>query len=569
MADSFRTPHICSIQLAAVQLFHGRYIVECVIPSGVTGLNMKIGGIIQHQQGLPVLGAGLGTFSIERQRKFLIGVPVNIHAHRHSFIGHLHKVGVRFRLVQLCRFKHWHKLIQPLHKLGCFLGGFIRFVLVHDILEPFAYTAGISASECGSQFMQCVLTAICIVTVLIRVIIESELVDVCCQLLDRVPLRLRGGSQVNAALLADFLVVALDVVNQLAGSLVDSLQTGPQLLQLLVLRPGSDVAKTVLAGLDAEILTDRIGNALGLYFLGVAVLGGLFHRRQIFLHLQPPLKPILVHKAPAFLGGGLFRLCLGGEVQTEVMLGAALAHHHDLPGRFRFILFGVVELTVRGLMDSGGNGLHLAHAFPDGDPLLLRGEIAVHVLGHRLKLDGNRSRAAQSFHESLIVRHRPGQAGGQLWQGLSVRLAHIEHLHRTEHGDFNFFFLHDRLAIRVQDGCMSIRVALHFLDLLFVGRGGNDGDTMLTLFHMALKLVFPLVEPGHQGSVRALHIDKHGVVDRISVELGHDGQIAHILLALKQLLDTLFNARRDLLQPFPVGGLISHEFHSPFQIGNF
>src|SRR5699024_4349002 len=77
-----------------------------------------------------------------------------------------------------------------------------------------------------------------------------------------------------------------------------------------------------------------------------------------------------------------------------------LAHHHDLPGRLRFVLFGVVELTVRGLMDSGGNSLHLAHAFPDGDPLLVRGEIAVHVLGHRLKLDGNRSRAAQSFHES-------------------------------------------------------------------------------------------------------------------------------------------------------------------------
>ena len=417
--------------------------------------------------------------------------------------------------------------------------------------------------------MQCVLTAICIVPILIRVIIESELVDVCCQLLNRVPLRLRGGSQVNAALLADFLVVALDVVNQLAGSLVDGLQTGPQLLQLLVLRPGSDVAKTVLAGLDAEILANRIRNALGLHFLGVAVFGSLFHRRQIFLHFQPPLKPILVHKAPAFLGGGLFRLRFGGKVQAIIVLDTALAHHYDLPSRLRFVLFGVVELTVRGLMDSGGNSLHLAHAFPNGDPLLVRGKIAVHVLGHRLKFDGDRGGAAQSLHEHLIMRHRPGQAGGQLRQGFSVRLAHIEHLDRAEHGDFDFLFLHDGLAIRVQDGCMGIRVTLHFLDFLFVGRGGDDGDTMLALFHMALKLVFPLVEPGHQGGVRALHIDEHGVVDRISVELGHDGQIAHILLALKQLLDTLFNARRDLLQPFPVGGLISHEFHSPFQIGNF
>ena len=94
---------------------------------------------------------------------------------------------------------------------------------------------------------------------------------------------------------------------------------------------------------------------------------------------------------------------------------------------------------------------------------------------------------------------------------------------------------------------MGIRVTLHFLDFLFVGRGGDDGDTMLALFHMALKLVFPLVEPGHQGGVRALHIDEHGVVDGVAVELGHDGQIAHILLALKQFLDTLFNARCDLL----------------------
>lgn len=178
-----------------------------------------------------------------------------------------------------------------------------------------------------------------------------------------------GGSQVNAAILTDFLVVALDVVNQLTGSLVDGLQAGPQLLQLLALGPGSDVAEAVFPGLDTKILTDRIGDALGLYFLGVAVLGGLFHRRQIFLHFQPPLKPILVHKAPAFLGGGLFRLCFGGEVQTEVMLAAALAHHYDLPGRLRLVLFGVVELAVRGLMDGSGNGLHLAHAFPDGDAL--------------------------------------------------------------------------------------------------------------------------------------------------------------------------------------------------------
>ena len=167
------------------------------------------------------------------------------------------------------------------------------------------------------------------------------------------------------------------------------------------------------------------------------------------------------------------------------------------------------------------------------------------------------------------MRHRPGQAGGQLRQRLSVRLRNIKHLHRAEHGDFDFLFLHDGLAICVQNRSLGIRVALHFLDLLFVGRRGNDRDAMLTLFHMALKLVFPLIESSHQGGVRALHIDEHGVVDGVAVELGHDGQVAHILFTLEQLLDTLFNACRDFLQPLPVGGLISHEFHSPFQIGDF
>ena len=226
-------------------------------------------------------------------------------------------------------------------------------------------------------------------------------------------LRLQVCGQVNAALLADFFVVALNVGDQLTGSLVDGLQAGPQLLQLLVLGPGSDVAKAVFTGLDAEILADRIGNALGLHFLGVAVLSGLFHRRQIFLHLQPPLKPILVHKAPAHFGSKLFCLDLSCKSRLKISYCASTAIHDNFPGLLDFIFFRVVELAVCGLMDSGGNSLHLAHAFPDGDPLLLGGKVAVHVASHRLKLDGDRGRAAQSFHERLIMWHRPGQAGGR------------------------------------------------------------------------------------------------------------------------------------------------------------
>ena len=48
------------------------------------------------------------------------------------------------------------------------------------------------------------------------------------------------------------------------------------------------------------------------------------------------------------------------------------------------------------------------------------------------------------------------------------------------------------------------------------------------------------------------------------MEAGHHGQVTAVFVALEQFIDTLFNARRDFLQPFPVGGFVSHVVHSPF-----
>ena len=45
----------------------------------------------------------------------------------------------------------------------------------------------------------------------------------------------RLGGQVNAALLTNFLVVPVNIGNQLTGGLIDNLQAGPQLLQFLAL----------------------------------------------------------------------------------------------------------------------------------------------------------------------------------------------------------------------------------------------------------------------------------------------------------------------------------------------
>ena len=216
----------------------------------------------------------------------------------------------------------------------------------------------------SSQLPQSLLPVIHAITVFIGVVIKGELIDVGGQLLNGVTFRLWRSGQVYAAFLADFPVMALDVGNQLTGSLIDGFQTGPQFRQLLAMAPAGDIPEAVFSSLDTEILADRIGNALGLHFLGVAVF--LFGR---------------------FLVTG--------------------------PGRFFLGFVVVMQLAVGGLMDDGGNGLYFAHSFTDGDTLLIGRKIAVHLGGHRFKLNGDRGRTPHRFQKRFIVRHSPGQRGSQ------------------------------------------------------------------------------------------------------------------------------------------------------------
>ena len=60
--SSFGTAQVGGIQLAAVQLPHGFFVVERVVPPGITGLDVQIRGIVQHQKRLTELGAGLRAF---------------------------------------------------------------------------------------------------------------------------------------------------------------------------------------------------------------------------------------------------------------------------------------------------------------------------------------------------------------------------------------------------------------------------------------------------------------------------------------------------------------------------
>ena len=172
------------------------------------------------------------------------------------------------------------------------------------------------------------------------------------------------------------------------------------------------------------------------------------------------------------------------------------------------------------LMDGGAYGLHLAHTFTDGDTLLFFAEIAVHTL-HFFKSHRHRAGPAQGLYEYLVMLHIPVEFGGELRKGLALGLADIKHRHGTEHGDFHFLFLHDRLALPVQHWQPGVRVQLHFLDFLLEGRGGDDFDALLTLLDMPLKLIFPFVKARHAGGSRHLHVNQHLIVHRIGVKAGH------------------------------------------------
>ena len=80
---------------------------------------------------------------------------------------------------------------------------------------------------------------------------------------------------------------------------------------------------------------------------------------------------------------------------------------------------------------------------------------------------------------------------------------------------------------------------------------------------MAAKLIAPLVETGHLSGIRFLHMNEHYVVDGVMMEPGHDAEVLHILVALKQVFDALLNALGDFPQSLSVALLlICHDLHS-------
>ena len=320
----------------------------------------------------------------------------------------------------------------------------------------------------------------------------------------------------DAALLADLGKILVNTGDQRVCGLGDGFQAVPQLREGAVLAPCGDIAEAVLAGFDAVILAHGIGNALGLDLFCILVLR---------------------------LGSRA--VCPGSGLRLRPLT--------------------VMQERMAHFVNGGAYGLDLAHAGTHDDLLLTVAEIPVQGFPEGLDFKGDRRRAAQRLHKCFKVLHIPGQVRGKVREGLALGLRHVKHLHRLKHGDFNDFFLNNGISVRVQHGEVGVRVHLFLFDSFFERRGRDDRNAGFALFHMASKLVFPLVKARDHGGVGHLHVNEDRVVDGVIVEPGHGTQVFGISLALKQLLYAVLNTGDDLFHSVPIADCrIWHDGCSPF-----
>ena len=59
---------------------------------------------------------------------------------------------------------------------------------------------------------------------------------------------------------------------------------------------------------------------------------------------------------------------------------------------------------------------------------------------------------------------------------------------------------------------------------------GNNLDAFFDFHYILFKLVSPLVEASHQSGVGLLHIDEHGIVYTVLVEVAHLAEILSVFV---------------------------------------
>ena len=283
--------------------------------------------------------------------------------------------------------------------------------------------------------------------------------------------------------------VAVDGGNQLMGCGPDGFKGRPQLFQVFAGTPTGHIPKGIVRRVQPVVLADGIGHALGLHLAGAAV------------------GPV-----------GLF-----GHGGLRV---------------------NGVELGMGNLMDGRFQGLQLTHVLLNGDPLVNQVVVAMRTTGDVLKGHRDGGSLFQRLEEVLVLLHIPGQlVHTDRGQRFALGLAHVKDRHNLERRNLDFFFLGDGVAVLVYDRLALFVQLRHFLFHL-VGGGGQNLDTFLAPLHIAVKIVPPLVVARHK--LAALHGDQQRIVETVTVELRHRGEIGFVAFTLEKLLYAGFQPVSDL-----------------------
>ena len=229
-----------------------------------------------------------------------------------------------------------------------------------------------------------------------------------------------------------------------------------------------------------------------------------------------------------------------------------------------------VELLMRHLMDHSLDGLNLAHAFLQRDPLLHCVVVALGTGGDLFKANRDRAGPFQRLKEHLVVRDIAGQLiYANRRKRFSIRLTDIEDVHYFESRDHDLFQFLGSAAVRIQDSLAGDGIKPVHLQLFLIRRRGEDSDPGLALLDLSAEILLPGSVSGNQSGVRLLHGDQNCVVQGVVMELGKRLQIILECFTFKECLDSGLQLICDFLYLIElrrigfIWFLFRHEF-SPF-----
>ena len=161
-----------------------------------------------------------------------------------------------------------------------------------------------------------------------------------------------------------------------------------------------------------------------------------------------------------------------------------------------------------------------------------------------LKTNGNRGGLFQRLEKFPVAFHAAGQFfHADRGQRFPLGLAHIKDGNDLKGRNLYFLYFGNRLSVLSHHRPALCVQLLHFLFRLERGRG-QYLDGLFAFLYIAVKTVPPLVVARHKLS--ALHGDQEGVVEAVTVELGHSGEIGFVAFTLEKLLCAGFQPVGDL-----------------------